>query len=756
MSIRLPQFFLGLIWIAGAGIARADETIPLIDYLDLANQSGLQLIYSSDLVPHRYRVTYNPDKPIDRQKIDKALAAYGLKLSSVNDNVLVVERDNTSPELNAPQPITDSWQAPSIEEVVVSSSRYRLFSSHTVSNNLFNAAQLQQRPVIGNDVSRVVNQLPGSATVGLSARPRVRGGNEDETLIMFDGIRLYEPFHFNHYNNLFSSFDSRILSSIDFYSGGFPVPLGDRMSAAMVMETKSPEELTNKRELGVGLFNVSYYQSAVNENESWLFNARRSNLELLSSLVEADLGDPSFGDIFTRYTRQLANGDAISVNLLWFGDDTDINNAGRTEALKSIYGNTYLWLNHERSLTENLFVTSKLAYSRIKNDREGQVNKPGQVVGELEDNRTFKVFNVKQDYEWYGEVGMLTFGWDYRYLDARYEFNSILTVDPRFAGLSNVTRPAAGLVNVDETGHQAALYINWKKSLTDVLTFELGSRLDAQHYEHSTHANGADVRLGLLYELGPETSLRFGWGRFSQAQGIHELNISDQESAFQPGQRADHMIISLAHQFSDRYNLRIEAYEKNADKVRAYYQNLTNPLNIVPELQADRFRVNPDGYKASGVELSFEAEFDVARVWANFSYSKVEDELPGNDIKRSWDQAQSANIGMSTSVGKWDVSAIAGFHEGWLTTPLMEQGGNIVPGLRNSQRFDHYLSVDTKVIRTWQLSGSELRLEAGLTNLLDRENQIGVTYDLDSNNNLIQTPEYGLPLAPFVDVFWSF
>ena len=184
MSIRLPQFFLGLIWIAGAGIARADETIPLIDYLDLANQSGLQLIYSSDLVPHRYRVTYNPDKPIDRQKIDKALAAYGLKLSSVNDNVLVVERDNTSPELNAPQPITDSWQAPSIEEVVVSSSRYRLFSSHTVSNNLFNAAQLQQRPVVGNDVSRVVNQLPGSATVGLSARPRVRGGNEDETLIL--------------------------------------------------------------------------------------------------------------------------------------------------------------------------------------------------------------------------------------------------------------------------------------------------------------------------------------------------------------------------------------------------------------------------------------------------------------------------------------------------------------------------------------------------------------------------------------------
>jgi hypothetical protein len=90
-----------------------------------------------------------------------------------------------------------------------------------------------------------------------------------------------------------------------------------------------------------------------------------------------------------------------------------------------------------------------------------------------------------------------------------------------------------------------------------------------------------------------------------------------------------------------------------------------------------------------------------------------------------------------------------------LTTPLQVENGLVVAGPRNSVQFRRYISWDVKVSRSWDFAANQLRLEAGLTNLFNRENQVGVDYAL-IDGRLQSTVKSGVPLAPFLDVYWDF
>jgi outer membrane cobalamin receptor len=634
------------------------------------------------------------------------------------------------------------------------SSGYRLLMPQGTGHQGLDHAALMQRPTLGNDALRQVSQLPGSASTGLSARPRVRGGNEDETLITFDGVRFYEPFHFRNFNSLFSAFDQRIVDSLDFYSGGYPAEFGDRLSAAMVINPQPPEELREVREIGVGLLNLSYLQAGGDADQDWLLDVRRSSIDLLVGLSENDVGSPAFADMYGRYGWNFNDEDRLSINVLLFGDEMNINNTARTETSQSIYANSYVWLKSENRLGSNLAATSLLGVSAIKNDRKGSVNKPGLVTGELDDSREFRVYHMNQDMTFSPEEQwLLTFGWGCRYLQAEYRYRASQNIAVEFVGVSNLNRPAQANVSVDETGHQLALYSSFKGSFAKRITTEVGVRYDAQHYEHTTHEYQISPRLNMRYQLAPTTDVRFGWGLFSQAEGIHELKIGDGRVDFQVPQEASHLVASLNHQFAGGAIMRIEAYEKRGITTASYYQNLTNPLSLLAELQVDRFEVTPDDYEAEGVELTLSSNWRAMDIWANYSYSSVADMIDGVKVRRSWDQGQAVNLGMSSQYRQWQWSVSGTCNKGWLTTPLQFNNGLVVASPRNSVQFGRYISWDIKASRSWGFGAYQLRLEAGLTNLANRDNPVGVDYAL-VDGQLQSTTKSGVPLAPFLDVYW--
>ena len=68
-------------------------------------------------------------------------------------------------------------------------------------------------------------------------QPFSRGGEVDETLVRFDGLRLFNPFHFKDFLSIFSTIDPAIIREIEVYTGAFPAAFGDRMSGVINIES---------------------------------------------------------------------------------------------------------------------------------------------------------------------------------------------------------------------------------------------------------------------------------------------------------------------------------------------------------------------------------------------------------------------------------------------------------------------------------------------------------------------------------------
>ena len=111
-------------------------------------------------------------------------------------------------------------------------------------------------------------------------------------------------------------------------------------------------------------------------------------------------------------------------------------------------------------------------------------------------------------------------------------------------------------------------------------------------------------RAALMWQPNDDTRLRVGWGQYFQAQSIDELAVPDGETQFHDAQRAEHWVMSVEHHLTQRVDLRVEAYRKDYERLRPRYENLLNPLVVLPELKPDRIRIAPDSATAEGVEAS--------------------------------------------------------------------------------------------------------------------------------------------------------
>ena len=86
------------------------------------------------------------------------------------------------------------------------------------------------------DVIKTLQLMPGvnSGTELLSGF-YVHGGDGSDNLFLLDGVPIYQ---IRHLAGLFSSFNSDVIGSMDFYKSGFPARYGSKMSSVVDVTTK--------------------------------------------------------------------------------------------------------------------------------------------------------------------------------------------------------------------------------------------------------------------------------------------------------------------------------------------------------------------------------------------------------------------------------------------------------------------------------------------------------------------------------------
>jgi hypothetical protein len=205
-------------------------------------------------------------------------------------------------------------------------------------------------------------------------------------------------------------------------------------------------------------------------------------------------------------------------------------------------------------------------------------------------------------------------------------------------------------------------------------------------------------------------------------------------------------------------------------RVRPRFENLFDPLSIIPEFQADRVGLAPQSAQSTGLEISLDHSTGSWDWWGSYTLARATDRIDGRDEPRSWDQRHALQGGMTWSNQQWTVSVAGSLHSGWPTSDLalLEAGtdpdGEPIyiarPGQRNVLRHDFFASLDFRVSRTFDVRHGTLLAFLEVTNLTNRKNPCcrdwDITEDASGNTILEHSYDYWMPLLPAVGVLWEF
>ena len=652
-----------------------------------------------------------------------------------------------------------------LDEVVVTASRYDLDSRTQPSTADFSREDIENFLTLGDDALRVAQRLPSVASNGFSARPYMRGGAANEVAVLFDGVRLIEPYHLRDFQAVFSAIDQRIVDHVAVHAGGFPAEYGDALSGLMVVEPREPTKV--EHEIGLSVLYTSLLTSGTfaDDRASWLVSARDSNLD---HIVAEHIGRPDYSDVFARFAVDLGAKHRLVFASFSFDDDivfTPEDASNDRERAASDADAHQAWLKLESDWSERLSSTTWLHSTSFASERREDVADLAEVIGTVDDLRELDATAVKQSWQYsVGEMQLARFGFEVEQREAEYRYSGV--ADRRGILATLVEDPSLlRVVQLAPTGDSYAAYFEDRLRLGEHVVTDLGLRWDKKTYlPLADDDDRYSPRVSVLVQLSSTNDLRLSYGRFFQAEGLVDLQVEDGVVEFSPAQRSAHSIVSFEHRFPDALAVRAEWYHKSTKDVRPRFENLFEPLVVAPELRASRVLIEPERAVSDGIELFVSGEAPVPW-WVGLSLANADDIVEGARVPRSWDQDTALNAGVTWTAGPWTINGALNAHRGWPATEVSVAQGPTgepiaVAGPRNSIRLRNIRRLDFGASRDFRLGGTLLEFFAEIANLTDRNNPCCLVYDpataADGSPTLVPDEQGQIGITGNIGLLWQF
>nr|WP_298999989.1 carboxypeptidase-like regulatory domain-containing protein [uncultured Allomuricauda sp.] len=149
--------------------------------------------------------------------------------------------------------------------------------------------------LIEPDILQTVQALPGIKSIDETVSDiNVRGGTNDQNLILWNGIKMYQSGHFF---GLISAFNPYLTDKVTIFKNGTPSNYGDGVSSVLQMETNN--EISDTFFGGAGFNFISgdlYGQIPLTDNMAFQFSARRSTTDFLNTPTYDRFFDRAFQD----------------------------------------------------------------------------------------------------------------------------------------------------------------------------------------------------------------------------------------------------------------------------------------------------------------------------------------------------------------------------------------------------------------------------------------------------------------------------
>jgi len=735
---------------------------PVAELIETLRQSGRRIAYSRDLLPPGLRVTVVPASDDVFEGLREVLSPYGLDVEpGPRDTWVIVRRD---PVLPAPAESADApafvLTRPSLETVVVTTSRYPIERQAAVSSNEIARHALETAPALGQDPLRISHRLPGISSDQLSSPMHIRGGDLDEVLIRLDGVRLYSPYHLKDFQNVFSSINPRIIESMDVRTGGYEARFGDRMSGVIDMRSITPTDYRH-HELGISFLESSVLSSGLfgNGRGSWVTSIRRGNLDVLAKSGDSDIGTPQYVDFFNKVDFAVSPRLAIETGALSLDDKISLND-GDDATAGADYSDFYSWVTITQNLDSGLKSSYQLSSANLNRSRIGSIDEVGRVTGSLSERSRFDRNALTAEWSfqpwdklwinWGAEVANMA-------LDHDFESTRNLLLLLSVPELDGVNDPPA-LANISLDQRKTVFHASFRIQPIARLITEIGLRRDQQSLLNTAQTS---PRVNLRFDLTSRTRLRAAWGEFVQSDSLSEIAVADGMSSLRPTEEAHHLIVGVEHAFGESGLMRFEVYEKTSDALSDRFENAFERVSLLPELLPDRALIDPLGADTRGVEISIEGQARRIGWWANIALARTREDLASGTYRRSWDERRAIKFGGEWSGRNWDLTATATYRSGWPIGNLTLVDGAVVANNYNRSRLPNFSSIDVRASRTVEARHGSFEWFIEISNLADHANYCCIDYELIPANGaeparLIAERDDLLGIVPNLGIRWQF
>ena len=731
---------------------------------------GLTLIFSSALIDPDFTVDVEPGPGGPEEVARRILAPRGLTLEAIRPGMFAVVKETAATRARearsaAAQPGARPANAPdeSINEIDIYASRYQIEKQESTGALAeLKREDLEALPGLDEDVLRVTRFLPGTAANALSARSHVRGGRDDELAVFFDGVPLFEPFHYKDVQSLLGMLDPESISTLDFYSGVFPVRYGNRLSGVLDIQ---PRTWSGQDDNALGasvLYTHALTQGRLDSYPlEWLASVRRGNVDTFADLLGRKEAEPDFLDALGRLQLDIGDRSSLVAGWLFLDDELNADFERGSEHGNIEYRDATGWLSWRFRPTSDAELHATVSRTERHTNRVGNVAQPDNSTGAVDDRRRFDTTTMRLEGTLRVNPSLVATagleGYDY---NARYDYHSHVTFDPALAAAFDRAPTYSQDTALHTSGEAYAAYTSATLALAPRASLDLSLRWDAQRFNTDFHGNQVSPRVSFQYVTPEATTFRVSWGRAAQTSRPDELQVQEGDTHYPVAQRATQIAASMERRLTSFAQLRVEAYDKRVHDPAPIYESLLDPFALLPELEVDRTRIQPDRARMEGVELSVRWQLpEKWSGWTSYAWSQATDIFGNVRVPRTWDQKHAITTGVAWTNRPWQLSTNITWHTGWRRNELVTTASGVELAPRNAESWPAYFSLDSRIGWQHPLTKGTLNAFFEIENITNHSNLCCSNYRLPaaglSAGPLTRDDSTWLPRLFLLGVTWQ-
>jgi len=632
-----------------------------------------------------------------------------------------------------------------LDEIVVNAQiQFNRNLESPVSVQTLGINEIQRNPGGNQDISRVIQSLPGVAsTPNFRNDLIIRGGAPNENRYYLDGIEIPSINHFSTQGSgggPVGLINVNFIREVDFYTGAFPVERGNTLSSVMELKLKDGR----KDKWGfTGIIGASDIgltaEGPLSKKTTVIASVRRSYLQFLFKALGLPFL-PTYNDFQAKVKYKINNKHQITFLGLGAIDNFSLN-LDANETPEQRYTLNILPVNEQwnysvgakytyfakKSFTNvvlSRFMLNNSAFKYVDND-------PSKT--QLLDYNSYEIENKFRVENFYRDNGWrLTNGFGFEQL--KYDTQEIDLRVPEGQDSSNYTT-YLGL-------YRYSAFTQATKSLFDEkLVLSGGFRMDAVDFNESTSnpLNQFSPRLSTTFNFNENFSFNANWGIYYQLPPYTLLGFRDPDGNLVNKDatyiRSQHWVAGFAYYLPFNARIAIEGFYKGYSN----YPFLLNDSVSLANLGSDFGVIGnapsksiTDG-RAMGIEVVYQQKL-FKGFFGIMSYTFVNsafEDKRGDLIPSSWDNRHILTITGGKRFGKnWEIGMQYQFLGGAPFTPIDYETSSLVSnwdvigrGLPdfnnlNSERFTNFNRVNIRVDKKWFFTNWNLDLFLDIQNLL--------------------------------------